>query len=85
MYRSELNALKISITAALAKATDPETKAHLEASRDEIDYRRTRRRRIAVGFYCTEPCTSAPEQCETGIKLLLVLSFGLAFALNCER
>jgi hypothetical protein len=37
MYRAELHALKTSITAALAKATDPETKAHLEASRDEID------------------------------------------------
>jgi hypothetical protein len=37
MYRAELRALKGAITAALAKATDPETKAHLEASRDEID------------------------------------------------
>jgi len=37
MYRAELRALKVSIAAALAKAADPETKAHLEASRDEID------------------------------------------------
>ena len=37
MYRAELRALKGTITAAIAKATDPETKAHLEASRDEID------------------------------------------------
>jgi hypothetical protein len=37
MYRAELRNLKGSITAALAKATDSETKAHLEASRDEID------------------------------------------------
>jgi hypothetical protein len=36
MYRSELKALSASITAALAKTTDHETKAHLEASRDEI-------------------------------------------------
>jgi hypothetical protein len=37
MYRAELVSLKGSITAALAKTTDHETKAHLEASRDEID------------------------------------------------
>jgi len=37
MYRAELRNLKTAITAALAKAGDPETKAHLEASRDEID------------------------------------------------
>jgi hypothetical protein len=37
MYRAELRNLKAAITAAMAKATDPETKAHLEASRDEID------------------------------------------------
>jgi hypothetical protein len=37
MYRTELHALKSAITTALAKTTDPETKAHLEASRDEID------------------------------------------------
>jgi hypothetical protein len=36
MYRTELKALNASITAALAKTTDHETKAHLEASRDEI-------------------------------------------------
>jgi len=36
MYRAELRALNASITAALAKTTDHETKAHLEASRDEI-------------------------------------------------
>ena len=37
MYRAELRTLKGAIAAAIAKATDPETKAHLEASRDEID------------------------------------------------
>ena len=37
MYRAELRALKGAIAAALAKTTDSETKAHLEASRDEID------------------------------------------------
>ena len=36
MYRTELRALAASITAAMAKTTDHETKAHLEASRDEI-------------------------------------------------
>jgi hypothetical protein len=36
MYRAELRALSVSIGAALAKATDHETKAHLEAARDEI-------------------------------------------------
>jgi Met-zincin/Domain of unknown function (DUF5117)/Domain of unknown function (DUF5118) len=36
MYRAELKALSAQITAALAKTTDHETKAHLEASRDEI-------------------------------------------------
>jgi hypothetical protein len=36
MYRAELRALNATIGAALAKATDHETKAHLEASRDEI-------------------------------------------------
>jgi len=35
-YRAELRALSAQITAAIAKATDHETKAHLEASRDEI-------------------------------------------------
>jgi len=37
MYRAELLSLKSAITAALPKAGDSETKAHLEASRDEID------------------------------------------------
>jgi Met-zincin/Domain of unknown function (DUF5117)/Domain of unknown function (DUF5118) len=37
MYRAELHSLKNAITAALPKASDPETKAHLEAARDEID------------------------------------------------
>jgi hypothetical protein len=37
MYRAELRALKGAIVAAIAKTTDHETKAHLEASRDEID------------------------------------------------
>jgi hypothetical protein len=36
MYRTELRALAASIGAAIAKTTDHETKAHLEASRDEI-------------------------------------------------
>jgi len=36
LYRSELRALSASITAALAKTTDHETKAHLEAAKDEI-------------------------------------------------
>jgi len=36
MYRAELRALNVSIAAALAKTTDHETKAHLEAARDEI-------------------------------------------------
>jgi hypothetical protein len=36
MYRTELKALSAAITAALAKTTDHETKAHLEASKDEI-------------------------------------------------
>ncbi len=36
MYRAELRTLTASITAAMAKTTDHETKAHLEASRDEI-------------------------------------------------
>ena len=36
MYRAELKALSAAITAALPKATDHETKAHLEESRDEI-------------------------------------------------
>jgi len=36
MYRAELRALNASIVAAMAKTTDHETKAHLEASRDEI-------------------------------------------------
>ena len=36
MYRAELHALNGAITAAIAKAADHETKAHLEAARDEI-------------------------------------------------
>ena len=36
MYRAELRALTASITAAIAKTADHETKAHREASRDEI-------------------------------------------------
>lgn len=36
MYRAELRALSAAIAAAMAKTTDHETKAHLEASRDEI-------------------------------------------------
>jgi hypothetical protein len=36
MYRAELRALAASITAAMARTADHETKAHLEASRDEI-------------------------------------------------
>jgi hypothetical protein len=36
MYRTELRALSAAITAAIAKTTDHETRAHLEASKDEI-------------------------------------------------
>ena len=36
MYRAELRSLSAAITAAMAKTTDHETKAHLEASKDEI-------------------------------------------------
>jgi hypothetical protein len=36
LYRAELRALSAAITAALPKATDHETKAHLEAAKDEI-------------------------------------------------
>ncbi len=36
LYRVELRALSASLTTAIAKTTDQETKAHLEASKDEI-------------------------------------------------
>ncbi|MGO9258444.1 MAG: zinc-dependent metalloprotease [Bryobacteraceae bacterium] len=36
MYRAELRALAVSVNAAIGKATDHETKAHLEGVRDEI-------------------------------------------------
>src|SRR5204863_6336961 len=36
LYRAELRSLSASIGAALAKTADHETKAHLEAARDEI-------------------------------------------------
>jgi uncharacterized protein DUF4953/uncharacterized protein DUF5117/uncharacterized protein DUF5118 len=36
MYRTELKALSAAIGAAIAKTSDHETKAHLEASKDEI-------------------------------------------------
>jgi hypothetical protein len=36
LYRAELRTLNAAIAAALPKAADPETKAHLEAARDEI-------------------------------------------------
>jgi hypothetical protein len=36
MYRAELRTLNASITSAIAKTTDHETKAHLEAAKDEI-------------------------------------------------
>jgi hypothetical protein len=36
MYRAELRALNAAVTAAIAKAADHETKAHLEGVRDEI-------------------------------------------------
>jgi hypothetical protein len=36
LYRAELRALSASITAAMAHTTDVETKAHLQASKDEI-------------------------------------------------
>jgi len=35
-YRAELKTLSASIGAAIAKTSDPETRAHLESSRDEI-------------------------------------------------
>jgi hypothetical protein len=35
-YRAELHALNISINAAIAKATDHDTKAHLEGAKDQI-------------------------------------------------
>ncbi len=35
-YRAELRTLNASITAALAKATDHDTKAHLEGAKDQI-------------------------------------------------
>ncbi len=35
-FRAELHALNTSITAAIAKATDHDTKAHLEGARDQI-------------------------------------------------
>lgn len=37
LYRAELRALGASISAALPKTVDRETKAHLEAAKDEID------------------------------------------------
>jgi hypothetical protein len=36
MYRGELKALNAAVGSALAKATDRETKAHLEGARDQI-------------------------------------------------
>jgi hypothetical protein len=36
LYRSELHSLSAAITAAIPKAADRETKAHLEAAKDEI-------------------------------------------------
>ena len=36
LYRAELRTLSSSITAALAKTMDHETRAHLEAARDQI-------------------------------------------------
>ena len=36
MYRGELKSLNAAIGSALAKATDRETKAHLEGARDQI-------------------------------------------------
>jgi hypothetical protein len=35
-FRAELRALSASITAAIAKATDHDTKAHLEGAKDQI-------------------------------------------------
>jgi hypothetical protein len=35
-FRAELRALSVSITAAIAKATDHDTKAHLEGAKDQI-------------------------------------------------
>jgi hypothetical protein len=36
LYRAELRSLNASIAAALAKTADRESKAHLEAARDQI-------------------------------------------------
>jgi len=36
LYRAELRSLNASITAAIAKTSDRDTKAHLESSRDQI-------------------------------------------------
>ena len=36
LYRAELRSLNASIAAALAKAADRESKAHLEGARDQI-------------------------------------------------
>jgi len=62
MYRAELRALKGAITAALAKATDPETKAHLEASRDEID------KILDPKFLPAAPAAAAPAGGRGGVR-----------------
>jgi hypothetical protein len=53
LYRAELRSLKASITTALAKTTDRETKAHLEGARDQIA-------KILDPKFSTAPGNAAP-------------------------
>jgi hypothetical protein len=54
LYRAELRALSASIAAALSKTTDHDTKAHLEAARDEIA------RILDPKFLPAAPATATP-------------------------
>ena len=54
--------LKGAIAAALAKASDPETKAHLEASRDEID------KILDPKFLPPAPAAGAPAGGRGGVR-----------------
>jgi hypothetical protein len=62
MYRAELRSLSTSITAALAKSTDHETRAHLEASRDEIT------RILDPKFLPPAPAAAAPAGGRGGVN-----------------
>ena len=62
MYRAELRQLKGAITAAMTKASDPETKAHLEASRDEID------KILDPKFLPPAPAAATPAGGRGGVK-----------------